>query len=256
MRGTQAVSGAEELRARLAARTPTFLLAVRAWPELELLTVLRDSGHHGVYLDLQHGAMSLETASRFCHGAQALGIPALVRVPAIDAGLIGRVLDHGATGILVPDVETVAQARAVAEAALHPPQGRRSQAGVRGFRVEASPFIALMLESATGMTGAREIAQAAPIDAIFIGMQDLSHSLGEGGGTELGAATRQAVELAVLAGQATGVPTIIAGMRDPAQLAEWVEKGASPCFSVGTDAAYFAAAARDNIRRFRTQFPD
>lgn len=253
------MSGARLLRERLAARAPTFLLAVRAWPELELLTLLRDSGHHGAYLDLQHGAMSLETASRFCQGAQALGLPALVRVPAIDAGLIGRVLDHGASGLLVPDVETAEQARAVARAALHPPRGRRSHAGLRGFQVEASPFIGLMLESAAGIAAAGDIAASvapiAPVDAFFIGTQDLSHSLGEGGGASPGPATREALAQAVRTGQAAGVPVIIAGLREPAELQTWVAAGASPCFSVGTDAAYFAAAARDNIARFRALFP-
>ncbi len=246
---------ATALRERLTLRQPTFLLAVRAWPELELLTLLRDSGHHGVYLDLQHGAMSVETASRFCQGAQALGLPALVRVPSIDAGLIGRVLDHGATGLLVPDVETADQARAVAQASLHPPRGLRSHAGLRGFSVEASPFIGLMLESAAGISAAADIARAAPVDAFFIGAQDLSHSLGEGGGANPGPATREALAEAVRAGQAVGVPVVIAGLREPAELKAWVDAGASPCFSVGTDAAYFAAAARDSIARFRAQFP-
>ena len=53
----------------------------------------------------------------------------LVRVPALDASLIGRVLDGGALGIIAPQVESAADAARVVACCRHPPRGRRSYAG-------------------------------------------------------------------------------------------------------------------------------
>jgi 4-hydroxy-2-oxoheptanedioate aldolase len=98
-----------------------------------------------------------------------------VRVRSLDAGLIGRALDGGADGVIVPQVSSVAEARAAVAASHYPPRGHRSW----GPLVEHSPevVVGVMIETATGLTAVAEIA-ASGADLLFVGPYDLALSLG------------------------------------------------------------------------------
>src|SRR5271165_4168010 len=83
-----------------------------------------------IVIDMQHGLwdrLSMEAAI----GCVPSRIPILVRVADNNLAAIGQALDAGAEGIIVPLVETAAQAREAATAARYPPKGRRSGGGVR-----------------------------------------------------------------------------------------------------------------------------
>lgn len=248
---TDTVSLAGVLRQRLSSAAPTYMLAVRAWTNPELIHLAHNTGHHALYLDLQHGALDVPIVASLLLTASALGLPALVRTPSLDAALIASVLDLGAAGVIVPDVETAVQAGQAAAAAHHPPKGRRSLGGARGFEQEANPLVVAMIESAVGVEAAELIAAVAGIDALMVGSQDLSASLRT---AEAAPSLDEATQTVIDGGRKHGVPVIVAGMRDPAQAIDMVRRGASTCFSVGTDVGYTLQGARQQIALFSAAF--
>jgi 4-hydroxy-2-oxoheptanedioate aldolase len=74
------------------------------------------AGFDAVYVDLEHTAISMETTSLLCSGAIGAGITPLVHVPSHDSQYLTRALDVGAMGVIVPHVETRAEAEAVVDA--------------------------------------------------------------------------------------------------------------------------------------------
>ena len=83
------------------------------------------AGFDYVIVDLEHGPTGLETLENMLRAAQAAGAASLVRLPSPAQADILRVLDAGADGILVPHVESPADARAVVAHAYYPPAGQR-----------------------------------------------------------------------------------------------------------------------------------
>ena len=144
-----------------------------------------ECGYDWVLIDLEHGCESeaaLPNQLRALRGSQTL---AIVRVSAPHADLIGRVLDWGADGIMVPHVDTVAQAEHCVKSASYPPKGHRGVSRtVRtygyGMRVPAGelpkPIILAQIETAEGVANADQIAAVDGIDALFIGPADFTSS--------------------------------------------------------------------------------
>lgn len=137
-----------------------------------------------VCLDQQHG----EHDDRSVQEIAALwpaGTRLDVRVRANDASLIGRALDLGASGVIVPLVETAAEADAAVAACRYPPIGARSWGpigGVYGREVPSvdtpAPHCFVMIETAAGLDSVEVIASAEGLDGIFVGPVDLAISLG------------------------------------------------------------------------------
>lgn len=145
-----------------------------------------ECGFDWVLIDLEHGCESeaaLPNQLRALRGSNTL---AIVRVSAPHADLIGRVLDWGAHGIMVPHVNTVEEARHCVDAAYYPPCGHRGVSRtVRtygyGMRLPEGempkPIILAQIETASAVDQAGEIAAVEGIDALFIGPADLSFDL-------------------------------------------------------------------------------
>src|SRR5438552_14671516 len=85
--------------------------------------------HDWLFIDMEHGAFSVQEATQLCIAALPTGITPIVRIcaGALDEGT--RCLDNGALGVIVPHVEDVAQAKRVAGAFRYPPLGTRSWGG-------------------------------------------------------------------------------------------------------------------------------
>ncbi len=96
-------------------------------PDIALMAAA--CGFDSLYVDMQHCTIPLDTTSAICAMAAAAGVAPLVRVPGVDTALACRLLDGGATGIIVPDVESVEQAATMAQAIHYPPRGGRSVMG-------------------------------------------------------------------------------------------------------------------------------
>lgn len=161
-----------------------------AWMSTESIfaaQTLSASGVDAVVIDLQHGAAAAGDLPGLIAAIELRGAEPFVRVPTIDAGLIGRALDAGATGIIAPFVETPDQARALVEAALYPPAGRRSygprMAALRhgdDYARTANEAIVLlaMIETQPGLDALQEIVRTRGLTGLFVGPSDLAMSLG------------------------------------------------------------------------------
>ena len=149
------------------------------------------SGHDFLFIDMEHGAFSVQEATQICIAALPTGIAPLVRVctGALDEGT--RLLDNGAMGIVVPHVDTAAQAKRIADAFHYPPMGTRSWGGppaLYGYQVsdvaqaqrEINDEIltTVMIESPEAVRNAREIAAVPGIDVLLFGSFDLTTELG------------------------------------------------------------------------------
>ena len=149
------------------------------------------AGAEFAVFDMEHTGWTVETIRLLTATTRSTELVPLVRVPAIEYHFIARVLDAGAMGIMVPMVETAAQAAAIVAASKYPPVGRRGAAfGVAhddytgGDIVEKmtsanrETLVIAQIETATGLANVEEIAAVAGIDVLWVGHFDLTNSLG------------------------------------------------------------------------------
>lgn len=178
-----------EFRRRLlASETLTGTLVSIPSPEIvELLSLI---GFDWLFLDAEHGAFGPNEIASLLQAAGQT--PCLVRIPGPDPAWIKKVLDAGATGIIVPQIESVQQAQAVIQAAKYPPAGKRGVGLGRAHKygIEFSEYlssanentvIVLQAESQKAVDCINEIAAVEGLDAVLIGPYDLSASLGHTG---------------------------------------------------------------------------
>jgi 4-hydroxy-2-oxoheptanedioate aldolase len=150
-------------------------------------------GFDFLILDQEHGLGTLDVLASQLQAVQTTATTALVRVPGQDADYLKRVLDHGAEGVIIPNVNTGEEARAVAAACRYPPRGTRGSAptSVRASSYGLAPdyaatagehtLVICQIETVAGVENAEAIASADGVDMIFIGPSDLSNSAGHPG---------------------------------------------------------------------------
>jgi 2-dehydro-3-deoxyglucarate aldolase/4-hydroxy-2-oxoheptanedioate aldolase len=142
-------------------------------------------------VDMEHSGWSMETVRGMIATARAAELPLFVRVPATEYHFLARALDVGAMGLMVPMVETEAQAQRIVAAAKYPPHGRRGAAfGVahddyrdgdlleKMASANAEGLLIAQIETAQGVENVDRIAAVAGIDVLWIGHFDLTNSLG------------------------------------------------------------------------------
>lgn len=145
------------------------------------LEVALDTRPDWVALDLQHGDLDIAGVSSLLRVTEPRGIPVLARMPSHDGAQIARVVDAGVDGVIVPGVESAAEAELLVDAIRLPPQGRRSTGTARsalGVTSGSDPLLLPMVETRAGFDAAVSIAQVEGVDGIFVGPYDLSVSLG------------------------------------------------------------------------------
>jgi 2-keto-3-deoxy-L-rhamnonate aldolase RhmA len=179
------------VRTRLGSGEAAIGIGVRALLGVEVARAMRTAGYDWLFLDLEHGAMSLQTASQIAVAALDAGIAPLVRVPRGDLSLAARALDNGALGVVMPHVDSAEEARAIVQALKFPPAGRRSIGGNApqlGFRtaelarstgtLNDALLTVVMIESAQALANAGSIAAVPGIDVLLLGANDLGADLG------------------------------------------------------------------------------
>lgn len=136
-------------------------------------------------LDAQHGLF--DDAGLIAAIPAASALPVHVRVPGNSAPLIGRALDAGAAGVIVPMVQSGAEAASAGAATRYPPLGERSWGPLAAYRGEpttapaeanAQVSCAVMVETSRALTQLDDIASAPGVDMVFVGPFDLAIALG------------------------------------------------------------------------------
>jgi len=220
-------------------------------PEASTITALSLAGFDFVVLDMEHSSIGFTRLAELINAARADGIACLVRPWNRDAGLIGKILDLGAHGIMAPHVDTPEIAQQVAEQARFAPLGKRGFSPVTKFDALEEPLAALQeatyvvvqLEGRTAIQHAAEIASVPGIDAIFVGPYDLALSLGVEPGSETVFSEARRIADAVPDGVGLGIY-----VDNPADCGDWVRNGfALQCVSF--DGRMLADAARSVVRK-------
>lgn len=173
-----------------------------------------------VCIDMEHGPISPETGEGMVRAAAVHRVAALVRVPGVDAVAIGQALDWGAAGVLVPRVDSAADAARVVDAARYPPQGSRGAGPGRasGYgrdiggalaRAARETVVAVQVETVAGLDAVADIAAVPGVDLVFIGPGDLGVGLNAAGRRE---SVAEAVDTILTACAAAGRPAAIFAM--------------------------------------------
>ena len=159
-------------------------------PAHEVIEVLALSGLDFVALDAEHAPFDRGRLDSCLAMARALSFPALVRVPSGEQAEILKVLDSGATGVIVPHVNTVDKARDCARWSRFGHGGRGYAGSTRwaGFATRSMPevlqqsvdetVVIAQIEEPEGVELAEAIAAVPGIDGLFVGPADLSVCLG------------------------------------------------------------------------------
>jgi 4-hydroxy-2-oxoheptanedioate aldolase len=143
-------------------------------------------GFDYVCIDCQHGLVAYEGMRDILLTLSGLPVSTVVRVPSGDDWWIGKALDAGAEGIIVPLVNSADDAARVARACRFPPLGVRSFGLARGQQplgrspeeINENVLCFPMIETRAGLDAADEIARTPGVDGIYIGPADLALSLG------------------------------------------------------------------------------
>lgn len=166
------------------------------FPSADVVEILAFAGLDFIYMDMEHSATTHESLAHMIRACEIGGSTPLVRipesVPGEYPGVILRVLDLGAMGVIVPHVDTREEAQAVVDAVKYAPAGRRGMFDVGrqtgyGTRMSAQEYVAraneetlvvLMIESTEGLANVEEILSVEGVDVVQIGSSDLSASMG------------------------------------------------------------------------------
>jgi len=141
-------------------------------------------GYDYVGIDTQHTPLNDAQAAVLVRRLANAPYAVIVRVSKNDPAIIGRILDAGADGIIVPMVSTAEEAAAAVQAYRYPPAGVRSFGPFRGdlgldlAALEQRVSCFVMIETAQGLENIREICAVPGLEGIYIGPADLSIGLG------------------------------------------------------------------------------
>ena len=151
--------------------------------------VLARAGFDWVCVDLEHGAIDLETMTNIFRALGAFDCVPVARLPLNDPVWIRRTLDAGARALIIPMVKTATEAEAAVREAKYPPRGVRgfgySRANMHGMDFEsyiasANDEIAMIMqiEHKDAIANLDAILRVDGVDGLFIGPLDLSGSMG------------------------------------------------------------------------------
>jgi 2-keto-3-deoxy-L-rhamnonate aldolase RhmA len=220
------------------------------------------SGHDWLFIDMEHGAISVHDAAQLCLAALPTGITPIVRIcaDALDEGT--RCLDNGALGVIVPHVDTVERAKEIAHAFRYPPLGHRSWGGppaAYGYQppgnaeaqaaLNEAVLVVAMIESPQAVGNADAIAAVEGIDALLIGTSDLTAEMGISG--QIGhARVAEAYEKVGAACRAHGKALGMGGVYDKDNASRYIKGGARMILS-GSDHNYILAGAKSRTEILR-----
>ncbi len=153
--------------------------------------IAANAGAEFAVFDMEHSGWSIETIRMLIATTPKAEMVPIVRIPATEYHFVANVLDMGAMGVMVPMCESADQARLLVSSAKYPPVGRRGAAfsiahdDYRGGSIpdiiqsaNDETLLIAQIETARGLDNVEEIAAVPGIDALWIGLYDLTLSLG------------------------------------------------------------------------------
>lgn len=221
--------------------------------------MMAHAGWDGVTIDLQHSPIDYQTTIAMLQAISTTDTVPTVRVPWNEPGVIMRMLDTGAYGIICPMVNSRAEAEAFVGACRYPPHGYRSYGPHRALLYGGADYVPnandtiitmAMIETAGALENLDDILSTPGLDAIYVGPADLSQSLGVPGRVDpeeprvieaIEHIAQKAREYGVVPGIYTGTPAY--AQRMIAMGFQFV--------TVGSDAQFIAAGAQQVLQAMR-----
>ncbi|MGI8574379.1 MAG: HpcH/HpaI aldolase family protein [Egibacteraceae bacterium] len=247
------------LRARLRAGEPTSGTFVGAASAIAA-EVCAAAGVDWIVLDLEHGSGGEEQVRAVVTAAGSYGVPTVVRVESPERIRLGRALDLGAAGVMLPRVESAADVRQAVRHLRYPPDGDRGVATYnRACRFGLDPGAleradeevlgVVQIENAHAVEDVEEIASIEGVDVLFVGPRDLSHDLGVPGDTAA-PVFREALERVRAAASDHGKACGLLVGDGPAAAQKWTEGWTF--VAIGSDSTLLAKALSDELAQARS----
>ncbi len=182
-------------------------MALCGWyllPSPDIIEATAGLGLDGLIIDFQHGLMDSHEACAMLKAARAFDVTTIVRVPWNEPGIMMRMLDHGADGIIAPMINSAAEARALVDACRYPPLGKRSFGPVRAGLLHGADYVArandyilllAMIETQDALDALDDILAVDGLDGILIGPNDLAISLAQATGQDYRAEPTRSIVL-------------------------------------------------------------
>lgn len=168
--------------------------AINGWCSLPCAysaEIMAHQGYDSLTIDMQHGAMGYQTAVTMLQAISTTPVVPLLRVPWHDPGLMMRLLDAGAYGLICPMVNTAAMAETFVAACRYPPRGNRSfgpnratlysgsgSSAAYASAADSEILLLAMIETREGLENLEEIIATPGLDGVYVGPGDLSLALG------------------------------------------------------------------------------
>jgi 4-hydroxy-2-oxoheptanedioate aldolase len=214
--------------------------------------LLATCGYDWVVLDTEHSLTDVPDIMGMLQALAPYPVSPVVRPQTNDTVLIKRLLDLGAQTLMIPYVQTVAEARAAVAAMRYAPRGVRGVSGMTRAtryglvtdymaRAEEELCLIVQIETASAVAHIADIAAVDGVDALFIGPADLAASMGHPGDVkhpEVTAAIEAAIRAIVAAGKPAGI--LVTDVAFAKQCIAW----GTTFTAVGVDGSLLAAAAR------------
>jgi 2-keto-3-deoxy-L-rhamnonate aldolase RhmA len=239
------------VRARLQAGEPVVALTLTT-PDVEAAAYASRLGFHLLWVEMEHSPITLETLRLMVLATRGRPAQVFARVPVNELWTAKRALDQGVSGVIFPFTSNAALAAQASAATHYPPVGRRgSGAGLATLTwppsesyydsADSQVVTVCVVEEARALEQIDEIAATPGIDVIFIGVSDLSFSLGlrgRQGSPEHNTAIAKIRDAALRHGKAVGRPAATA-----ARMVEYRKEGFL-FFQTVTNLGLMAAGAR------------
>ena len=197
----------------------------------EIIDFLGPVGFDSVWMECEHGPVDWETLGDMTRACDLWNMASITRCNANDPGLITRTLDRGSMGVVLPHVNTRAQAEAAAAAAKFAPLGCRGMFGGRQsfgvpdyvHQANDQTMVIVLIEEVAALDNLDDILKVDGIDVFFVAPTDLSQTMGHIGNVshpDVQAAIDDAIAHIVNAGRTAG--TLV----NDDNVAAYVAKGA------------------------------
>jgi len=256
---SHSVETLKDLRAMWRQNTPTY----GPFVQLNAPGICEILGHAGFdycIIDLEHGVIHVDMAENMVRAANAVGIAPIVRVTSNKPELISQALNIGASGVHVPHVSTLEEAKqAVWASKFFPLGGRGVCPFVRAARYSADKtiyydkantetMVIVAIEGTEGIDNLGEMLKVKGIDVIFVGPYDLSQSLGVPGQVTHQKVIDKVREIATLSRK----HDVAVGMfvETPEAAKQWVKQGVLYC-CLDVDAAILLKASMNYMKQLR-----
>jgi 4-hydroxy-2-oxoheptanedioate aldolase len=226
-----------------------------------IVEICKTAGYDFIFIDMEHGTRSIETICDMLGRAYSCGLPTIVRTPKRQGFIMSWVADAGATGVMQPCTNNPEDTQYLVDAIKYPPVGQRGFGtmqpctGYIGTNAhEVMPAInekiiaVAQIETVEAIDRLDEIAAVPGIDALVVGPNDLSISMGISGQTSdkrVIEATEKIITTAKKHGKISGTH-----IGNPVAIRDWIKKGMR-LVACSTDVALYYQASKDIVAAIR-----